>query len=268
MRIFKKETEDGSVLFFDIEDEKISKKYNAYGWYKKNESYNPEEHDEDDEDTWEFIPYREDDYIDDPDVFNEQGEPDVLEHEYEYYGYFDGSNWKEVILKNEYSFCEYTEVTDEFEDGYFGGLVLACSSPDKQGTNKEFYYEPNEKAFFIKHKSRWQGTWVEPYEPVEESEWLYGALPYWVPSEGEKELIPMIKGVSNPVGVVDDNYSIDYVPWASSSFEVVDLDKAECIDAADSSQSSGVDVYELEDGRRFKRHWSRFQGDVDRFYWA
>lgn len=91
--------------------------------------------------------------------FNEDGslvkEPDLYDY-IEVYKFWDGSNWQEIILTNEYGYCYYDEVTDEYPN--WDGMENIHHNPQNTGHSNLYLYEDEEgKKYILEDVSYYQG---------------------------------------------------------------------------------------------------------------
>lgn len=268
-RIFKTELEDDLTFdqkecYFILPEEKIKKVYNFYGLFKKNEEFSPEEYDEEDESTYEYVEIGEE-WLVAPafDVFEktEEGFEKIeikdLFHEQEVEKYWDGHNWRQKILTSENGWCEFEEVTEEFPIGYFDQLICLLSREAGMGFKYEYYVD-GKTRYWKKNISYWQGTWRDSFEELEEEEFLGETLLYWSPDKEEKQYFPLIKNMAQPTCIFHEY----------PDFEIVEISAKQYISGSPSNEVSGEDIYKLPNEKLIKLVWSRWQGSTDKWFFC
>lgn len=95
----------------------------------------------------------------------------------EVYSYWDGSNWKELVLVSEW-YSAYTEVTDEYP-AWEDVKSFAYQKGNTWHANYYYYRDEEKKGILVHNVSYWQGS-LDTYSFLEEGtdEYYYFAMKY------------------------------------------------------------------------------------------
>lgn len=260
-RIFKREDELGYNHLVVIPIKNIEKEYNYSGLWKKNPDFDPKDPEceepmsieECEEYGRESDVYFYDEELTDPVDWN------LYEESQEVEIYYDGSNFKKIVLTSDF-FTEFQEVTDEFEEDYFNSLTFLGSKEISTGYHKYLYAKDN--RYWEKNVSQWQGSWRDTWTEVNEIEILAQALRWGYLDEDLRKECPSIAEMENPQAIVVNYYDNGYE--IKCEFEIHDMALAECIEYEKKDMGESA-TYILPDGRKVFFNRSYFQGELDEY---
>lgn len=306
LRFFKitRENEDSSIMVFD--ESEIQEEYNLFGFYYIDENYkeNLKEYKEQREDYLNNVPLSEvketlSEFMDrfeycdhknelqsgrpkrlvenkDEDYQNDYSGyfwPEGVKLEtpdsdmtYEYYGYWDGSNWKKLYLSGAGTF-ELEEITEEVAESFANKKYFGNDKPDTNYTSYEnYYFDKQSKKLWIERISLFQGVltdWVliESDEAIAMYFVMYGS------DDTMNELFPEIRENYGYNLIIIEDLPIDPIELSMNGveafWEIASKDDMEEIGSwvNDPYKRTHGGTYYLYKDRIISYDWSAFVGD-------
>jgi len=160
-RIFElRDDESNENKLFTFSPSEIEKRYNVYGFFKK------------ENDKLEIYEDDENCYVDDLEGFYDEDGRQIDEKDInvtqEVHVYYDGSNYKEIVLTSEDWETFYNEITDNYPN--WDSMKEIYTKEVNQGRIRVYIYEHEGKEkYFLENISYWQG-YLPFYQEIKEKE--------------------------------------------------------------------------------------------------
>ncbi len=307
VRIFKSNDDNGDEQIYVIPIDKIEKKHNCYGCYKKTETYSETDIEEigkhfkiefnvysstenilkeifpkygengilvldsieNAKKVIEIINFK---YLCEDDSYQNESD-DIFTYEgngifekfdatngdsYEYETYHDGRNFVEIVLSGVDTCSKFEEITDEIGNDFEENLIHIHSSGDKHGYSYSIHINKETKKLYRYSESRWQGSYRDFYVELcaydaeiakaehFTQEQLIEYFPEFIEKYGNHLFVAYEQSYQeNPEYDIISHHDILYI----------------CETFGGGSDTRGVKLYKHVNGKYYKYHWTRWQGE-------